>query len=92
MPAAWSQALAALVVAGAEHAAGAREAAAHAYARAEERLRGADLGFHARAAQWVRGALVGGGTGRALRDEAEEWLREQGVVDPAALVRVVAPS
>jgi hypothetical protein len=51
----------------------------------------ADMYLYAAATRWRLGALVGGDTGRALRDDAASCLAAQDVRDPVAMTRVLAP-
>jgi hypothetical protein len=71
---------------------GREDAAVAALERAEPGLERYELRLHLAAARFRRGELVGGSEGDALCGEADRWLRAQGVVDPAALLALVAPA
>ena len=44
-----------------------------------------------RSVRLVRGELVGGAGGAALREDANDWMSEQGVVDAVAMSKVMVP-
>lgn len=51
----------------------------------------ADMALYATAARWRLGGLLPDGSGAAWRGHAERWFAAQGVRDPKALTRVLAP-
>ncbi|HTM21994.1 MAG TPA: hypothetical protein VL172_15840, partial [Kofleriaceae bacterium] len=87
----WTDALAALVRAGASAAAGDRAAAADGFAAAEQACTAAGLAAHAAAARHRRGELAGGDTGAAACTDAAAWLAGRGVRDPARFAAMLAP-
>jgi serine/threonine protein kinase/tetratricopeptide (TPR) repeat protein len=70
---------------------GDREAAVSLLTSAADRAGERELGAVTAAARAVRGHLIGGERGAALLRDAEAWMTEQGVVDPAAFTRVLMP-
>lgn len=66
------------------------ERAAAGLRAAIEQSERADMDLYATAARW-RLAGVLGERGRDVRDEAGRWFAGQGVRDPVALTRVLAP-
>ena len=88
---AWSKALGTLLAAGAHHVDGNLEAAVQGYADAEVRFRSADMRFFERAVRLARGELIAGAGGASLREDGQEWMLEQGVVDPVAMSKVIIP-
>jgi hypothetical protein len=90
-PVAWSQALGILLEASTAHADGDLEAAVRGYTDAEVRFRAADMRLFERAVRLARGEVVGGAGGTALREDANEWMTEQGIVDTVAMSKVIAP-
>jgi hypothetical protein len=50
-----------------------------------------DMALHAAATRFVLGESMGGEEGAALVAQAEGWLRGQAVVNPARMVRMIAP-
>ena len=51
----------------------------------------ADMQLYAAVARRRLGALQGGADGRAVKDEAEQWMAAQGIRNPAAMTRTLAP-
>jgi hypothetical protein len=88
---AWAPALARAIEGGLAAVRGQREAAAEHLAHAGASFRGLDMALHAAAADHERGRLLGGGAGRALRLEAESWMRDERVVSPDALAAMLVP-
>ncbi len=91
VPAAWSQALATLLDAGAAHVDGDLETAVRGYTDAEVRFRAADMRLFERSVRLARGEVVGGAGGASLRQDALEWMEEQAIVDPTAMSKVLVP-
>jgi len=70
---------------------GRRELAIRALERAERELRGADMELLATAAQFRRGRLIAGETGRAITAEARAWFVRSGVKHPERFLEYCAP-
>lgn len=60
-------------------------------ALAEERLLAAQMELYAMATRRVRGVVQADYAGERLVAEAEEWMRRQGVVDPARFATMLVP-
>jgi hypothetical protein len=82
---------AALLRAAAAALRGQREEAMRLFTVAEARLAGSDMLMHATAARRARGRLLGGDHGASLVAEADSWMREQGVVRPDCVARMLCP-
>ncbi|MBI4514339.1 MAG: protein kinase [Deltaproteobacteria bacterium] len=80
-----------LLLAGVAHAEGRPTQAADAYAEAACACASADMNLYAAAARYREGELRGGDTGQRLRSESEDWMRAQGIQNPAAMARVWCP-
>ncbi|MCC7542565.1 MAG: protein kinase [Deltaproteobacteria bacterium] len=65
--------------------------ALRALAEADRRFESSDSALFGAAVRRRRGELLGGDDGRALRDQADAWLRAQGVRRPEALARMMVP-
>jgi hypothetical protein len=87
----WATPLAQAIYAAVDFRKGQRERALAALARAEEGFRAADMALFAAAAQRRRGELIGGDAGQELIDQADAWMRSQGIVRPARMVDAFAP-
>ena len=89
--AAWAEALALLIRATVAQARGEKSQAVEKLQSAETALRECHIHHHAAAAQYRRGALIGGDQGRALVDAATEWMLRQQIANPARMVNLLAP-
>ena len=49
------------------------------------------MGLSAAAARWRLSELIGGDEGRALRAEADAWMAQEGIRNPARMIEVVTP-
>ena len=87
----WGAALAHLLRAGAAAAQGRREAAIRLTASAETEFRTLEMAQYAAAARYRRGQLLGIEEGRLLVEEAEDWMRAQGVKNPGKMTDMLAP-
>jgi serine/threonine protein kinase/tetratricopeptide (TPR) repeat protein len=65
--------------------------AAQLLARAESLFASADLGLFRQAARFTRGRLIGGADGKALADEADAYLRSEGMKVPARVFATCTP-
>ncbi|HEX4352047.1 MAG TPA: hypothetical protein VHZ95_04015, partial [Polyangiales bacterium] len=83
--------LAAAIRASVAHARGNSEPARREWERAAAGFDSAGMALHAQASRARLGDLVGGATGRGLRDTAEAWIGDQGVVRPAQMLQMVVP-
>jgi hypothetical protein len=88
---AWATACALLLRAGAEALRGRREPASSRLVEANNAFVALEMKLHAAAAGHRLGMLVGGDEGRALVSRAEGAFASEGIVDPAQLVRLLAP-
>ncbi len=88
---AWADALAGLVRACVAWARGDAGKAAGLLRNAAADLDAAEMRLHAAAARRHLGPVVGGDEGRAAVTQADEWMRGQGIRDPARLAAVLAP-
>jgi hypothetical protein len=61
------------------------------FAGAEDVLERAELVLTRAALRHVHGRFLGGDAGRALVEEAEAYMRGEGIVAPARVVRMFAP-
>ncbi len=59
--------------------------------RAIENLEMISMHSYAAAARWRLGELLGGQEGRALVDQADSWMRSQGIRNPARMAAMHAP-
>jgi len=87
----WSTALAALVDAGISAVEGNVDLACTRYADAALKLEAAEMRLHAACARRRHGQLLDGGEGAALVEEAEAWMRGEGVVSPSRMSALIAP-
>jgi hypothetical protein len=88
---AWSDPLSLLLTAAIACREGRRDLAIDRLSRAAGDFDRADMHLYAAAARRRLGALVKGERGRALMDQAEEWMASQEVRNPARLTRMLAP-
>jgi serine/threonine protein kinase len=86
----WAAALAALVGAAGEAAEGRRSVAMHQLESAEAAFTALDMPLHASVAKRQRGVLAGS-EGRDLVEQADDWMREQMVRNPAKFAAMLAP-
>ena len=86
-----TNAWASLIRATVAHRRGDEENAVARLHRAISGLENARLMGYAAAARRAQGMVMGGDTGAALVDNADQWLRARGVVDPAKFARIYAP-
>ena len=70
---------------------GEREAALAHLDHAMDGFREDGAAFLSAVARRRKGGLLGGGEGRALMAEADEWMRSEGIVSPARLAEAYAP-
>lgn len=78
----WASAIALLIRAGVDCARGKTEQAAAKFETAEGALKSLDMALLAHGARYRRGELVGGATGAVLKEEAAQWMRQQGMKRP----------
>jgi len=90
--AAWSRAAALVVTAGLATIRGDRRGAADRYRAAEAAFQSADMAFHTTVVRRRRGQIIGGLEGSALVGAADEWMRAQGIRNPARMTDVLAPA
>jgi hypothetical protein len=60
-------------------------------ARAVEAFEAIDLGLQAAAARRRLGELTGGARGRGLVEQADAWMRDQQIRNPARMTALLAP-
>ena len=60
-------------------------------AEAGTRLRAAHLGINVASARYIEGSRMGGPEGQRLVDEADGWMRSQGVKRPDRVAALVVP-
>jgi len=87
----WAEALAQLLEAGVAGVRGDTAGAVRRLAAAATALDGVELGLFATAARRRRGELLGGDEGRALLGQADAWMRERHLADPARITAMVTP-
>jgi hypothetical protein len=87
----WATPLADLLKAGVANRAGDADAAVEALRRARAGLVTAGMRLYGAAAGHRLGGLLGGDEGRELREEAEEWMRGEGIVRPDRMINMLAP-
>jgi hypothetical protein len=90
-PAPWARPLGELLGAGAAARAGADGPAVDQLRRAIDGFDAVDMPVYAAAARHRLGRALGGDEGHTLCADAEEWLRDEAVADPAAVVAMLAP-
>lgn len=88
---AWGRALAESLRGSIAGVQGVRERALACLERAEESCATAEMRMVSAACRRRRGVLLGGETGRALRESADEAMRAQGIVNPARFAAVYVP-
>jgi len=87
----WAQGMVSLIRAGIASIHGDHRSAEQFLVDAEHRLDASNLSHLATACRRRRGELVGGRDGRALVEEADRWLSEQPVLNPARMANLLAP-
>jgi eukaryotic-like serine/threonine-protein kinase len=87
----WTSGVADLIAAGAAAADRNLDGAATLLTRAVAGLAGADMQLLATIARWRLGRLRAGTDGAIMRDDAETWLRGQGIVAPTRWAAMLAP-
>ena len=87
----WGSASASLGRAGVAVGRGRPEEAVGHLGKAEKLFGSADMRLHQNVAVWRRGELLLGDEGKGLIQGAESWMRSQGIKNPAAFVRRLAP-
>lgn len=88
---AWGAALAILLRAGLASARSNDSEAAHLFDSAVRALEDADMGLCAAAARRRRGVLLGGDEGQSLIEEADQFMKSQGIVSPQRMTALLAP-
>jgi eukaryotic-like serine/threonine-protein kinase len=89
---AWALPLAQLLRAGIAERKDARDEARDLYKAATRAFRAARMGLYEAISRFRYGELAGGDEGQASVRAAEEWMIAQGVVKPARIVQMLAPS
>ncbi len=87
----WGAALAGLVRAAVAATRGLRNAAIDLTTSAEDEFRALEMAQFAAAARYRRGQLLGIEQGRRLVEEAEAWMRAEGIANPAHMTGMLAP-
>jgi hypothetical protein len=87
----WSKGMASLLEAAAQTLQGNRAAALQLAAKAETQLEFSDMKMCAAAARYRHGKLLGGDEGELLVREATDFIKAQGMEDPASIVEMLAP-
>jgi hypothetical protein len=80
-----------LVRAAAAQLQGDADGAAAMLRRAVQGFDDTETGLHAAAARWRLGEVAGGDEGGVAREEAEGFMRAQGIENPAGMVNMLAP-
>jgi len=88
----WAHAAAYVIHAGLASIRGDRKAAAEAFRCAERDFQSADMALHTAAVRRRRGQFIGGLEGSALVTGADDWMRAQGIRNPARMTAVLAPA
>ena len=88
---AWSRALSLPIRAGVAAARGDRSRAATLFALAVKQLEAVDMNLHAAASRRRLGEILGGDQGRAQLEQADSWMNQQGIRNPARMADVFAP-
>ncbi len=88
---AWATPFASLVRAGIAHREGESSKAVHLLSEAGENFDLADIDLYAAATRRRLGEILGSERGRQLIAEADAWMREQEIKNPAAMTRMLAP-
>ena len=83
----WSQ----LIDAALSARAGDNESAIELLEQAEANFEECDMARHVAVSWWRRGELMGGDAGEERLAEARRFFEEQSVVNPVAMVRMLAP-
>ena len=87
----WTAAMALLVRSGVASVRGDTETAARSLRGAVGLCETAEVGLFAASARRHLGRLIGGDEGRSLVEQADAWMRSQGVVNPARMAACMAP-
>jgi tetratricopeptide (TPR) repeat protein len=87
----WGTPLAKLVRAGIASAKARREEAADLLTSALDAFTASDMALYAAVARMRRGELMGGDTGRALVQQAGDWMRSEGIRNPSGMEAMLAP-
>jgi len=87
----WGDALAALVRAGIASSRGDRVEAARRLAFAASIFALADMALYAAVSRRRLGSIVGDKKGRALSEQADAWMRDQNIGNPAAFAEMLVP-
>ena len=87
----WGNPLAKILGAGAASIRGHADEAAPLLEEAEKQFSSADMSLHAAVARMRRGELTGGDTGRALVQQAADWMRSEGIQNPTGMAAMLAP-
>jgi len=87
----FARALALLLLAGAANLRGDADSALRHLQEAVERCEETDMALYAAAARRRLGQVLGGDEGAALVEEAEQWMRGQGIVRPDRWTAMLAP-
>jgi hypothetical protein len=87
----WSTALSLPIRAGVAAARGDKSRAATLFAMAVEQLEAVDMNLYAASARRRLGQCLGGDEGRAHIDQADSWMNQQNIINPARMADVFAP-
>ena len=87
----WGEPLAALVRAAVACLRNDKNAAVSQLSEARVGFTNTDMKLYAAVAKRRLGEIIGGADGQSLTDEADQWMREQRIRDPAKFTRMLAP-
>jgi hypothetical protein len=87
----WGTPLAKLVRAGIASAEARREEASDLLTSALDVFTASDMALYAAVARRRRGELMGGDTGLALVQQADDWMRSEGIRNPSGMAAMLAP-
>lgn len=87
----WGKPLAELVRAGIAAAEGRRKEAAEHLVVAEESFTNSDMALYSAIARRRRGELMGEDEGQALVQQADDWMRGEGIRNPSGMATMLAP-
>ena len=88
----WAKALADLADGCLERARGSTTQALSALSRAEAGFSSVAMNLHAAVARRRKGEWLGGDAGRTMVVESDTWMRNQGIIDPSKMARMLAPA
>ncbi len=88
---AWSRALALPILAGVAAARGDSSKAATLFNEAVKQLEAVDMNLYAAASRRRLGEILGGDPGRAQMEQADSWMNQQDIRNPARMADVFAP-